>query len=349
MKFSFLVTFLLLLTAMLFGINNYPLDSDYHNWSTLSDSLLHYHQSNRLISELEIIGSSSSEELPIYALHIHKSDKIKNKKRKLWEHSLNNNVKRVLIIGQHHGEEPIGVEIAMAIIKDLTTEQSSLDLIENYYFVIVPTVNPEAFKIVNSGEYPLKRKNNRDTNQNGKLELKTDGVDLNKNYPTNWEIADLNQPESQYYKGSEPASESEIQAVINLAERFSFDYAFLYHSSANGTYPEIVFFPYNWGTEKSKDWDKMKEMTEFLTDNLPCFYTDENYRVNSGETSKYGYARDFLYRNYNTLSFTIEVASVTPTGVPHFLPNNKDLKIIVDNNKSALFKLLLRQKNIIQK
>lgn len=345
MKVKVLFLSMMLNFSLILAVNQYPLDSAYHSWKNLSDSLLYYHQANRLYSDIEIIGKSSSENLPIYALHIHKSAKIKNKKKKLWEHTLPAKIKKVLIIGQHHGEEPIGVEIAMAIIRDLTSKADSKALIENYYFLIIPTLNPEAFKIVNSGLYPLKRKNNRDTNQNGVLDFKTDGVDLNKNYPSNWELADLNQPESQYYKGSAPASESEVQAVIKLAERFSFDYAFLYHSSANGTYPEVVFFPYNWGSEKSKDWDELKKLAEALTENLPCFYTAGNYRVNTGETRQYGYARDFLYRNYNTYSFTIEVSPITPAGVSHFLPKNSDLKIIVDHNKTALFELLNKYKN----
>jgi hypothetical protein len=322
------------------AINQYPLDSDYHSWQTLSDSLLHYHHFNRLISEIEIIGKSSSDNLPIYALHIHKSAKIKHKKKKLWEHKLAEDTKKVLIIGQHHGEEPLGVEIAMAMIKNLITDANSQALIENYYFVVIPTINPEAFKIVNSGEYPLKRKNNRDTNHNGELDLLTDGVDLNKNYPSNWEIADLSHLDSPYYKGEEAASETEVQAVIKLADKFSFDYAFLYHSSANGTYPEIVFFPYHWATEKSKDWSQMENIANSLVENLPCFYNDNNYTVNTGETSQYGYARDFLYRNYNTYAFTIEVGAVSPSGQALFLPQNSDLKIIVENNVFALSKLL---------
>lgn len=325
---------------LLAAVNKYPLDTAYHSWTNLSDSLLHYHQADRLISDIEIIGKSSVENLPIYAIHIHKSEKIKNKKLKIWEHLLAKDVKTVLIIGQHHGEEPIGVEISMAIIKELTQNKDLQDLISSYYFVIIPTVNPEAFRIVNNGIYPLKRKNNRDTDQNGEFDVKTDGVDLNKNYPSNWEISALDEPHSPYYKGEKPASETEVQSIITLADRFSFDYAFLYHSSANGTYPEMVFFPYNWGSEKSKDWDKMHNIAKMLVSELPCFYKDDIYHINLGETSKYGYARDFLYRQYKTLAFTIETSAITPSGLSHFFPNNEDLKLIVDKHKSALIHLL---------
>lgn len=340
MKFYFLSLVISLLINSLFSVNQYPLDSDYHDWACLGDSLLHYHQANRLFTDIEIIGNSSVDKLPLYAFHIHKSDKIKNKKKKLWEHKLEKNVKKVIIIGQHHGEEPIGVEISLALLKNLTGNDDLSDLIKNYYFVIIPTVNPEAFKIVNSGQYPLKRKNNSDTNKNGVFDLKTDGVDLNKNYPSNWELADLNDPQDQYYKGHSPGSEAETQAVMQLAQRFSFDYAFFYHSSANGTYPEMIFFPYHWEQDKSQDWENMKTIADSLASDLPCFFKDEYYHVYTGQTSKYGYARDYFYRNYATYSFTIEVSGITPQGVSLFLPNNKDLRKIVDKHTKALIKLL---------
>merc|ERR1711941_195392 len=108
---------------------------DYHNWASLGDSLLIHHQTNRLISDIEIIGKSSTDKLPIYAFHIHKSDKVKNKKKKLWEHKIDKKVKKILIIGQHHGEEPIGVEIAMGLIKDLSSKTDIQDLLTSYYFV----------------------------------------------------------------------------------------------------------------------------------------------------------------------------------------------------------------------
>lgn len=340
MKPLLLTLILLFSFAFLIGLNHYPLDSDYHDWETLDDTLLYYHQMSRLISEIEVIGVSGTEELPLYAFHLHKFAKVKSKKKKLWEHELKSGVKKVLIIGQHHGEEPMGIEIANSIMKELITSSEHEDLLSHYYFVIIPTINPEAFKIVNSGVYPLKRKNNRDTNLNNQFDLKTDGVDLNKNYPSNWELADLNDPQSQYYKGEAPASETEIQAVIELSTRINFDYAFFYHSSANGTYPEVIFFPYNWGDEKSKEWAEMREIADTLAAHLPCFYKEGSYHVNIGQTSKYGYARDFFYREYNTFCFTIEVSPITLDGLSLFLPPNKELNLIVERNKNALFNLL---------
>lgn len=344
MKSFFFLAFFWLLLSPLSSVNQYPLDSDYHKWQTLGDSLLNHHLGNRLISDIEVIGNSSVDKLPLYAFHIHNSPKIKNKKKKLWEHKIPKDVKKVLIIGQHHGEEPIGVEIAMSLIRDLTSDKSYSDLLSAYYFVVIPTINPEAFKIVNSGQYPLKRKNNRDSNENGTFDLKTDGVDLNKNYPSNWELADLNDRESPYFKGESPASESETQAVMQVAERFNFDFAFFYHSSANGTYPEMIFFPYYWEDEKSQDWDQMKEIADALAADLPCFFKEDNYEVFTGHTSQYGYARDYFYKNFSTFAFTIEVSGITPNGVSLFLPNNTDLKKIVNKHKRALINLLRRNR-----
>ncbi len=340
MKRFYALLTILITYLMLEAVNQYPLDTAYHNWENLGDTLLTYHQQNRLVSDIEIIGQSSNDKLPIYAFHIHKSQKVKSKKVKLWDYNFPGDLPKVLIIGQHHGEEPIGVEIALGLIADLVGNNDLEDLIKNYYFVIIPTVNPEAYKIVNSGQYPLKRKNNTDSNLNGVFDLKVDGVDLNKNYPSNWDIADLNDPECPYYKGNRASSEAEIQAVIKLGDKMDFDYAFFYHSSANGTYPEMIFFPYHWGLERSQEWNHMKSIADSLAMNLPCFYKDGHYHVHTGETSKYGYARDYFYKTYGTYAFTIEVSGITPNGIPLFMPKNNDLFTIIKKHRSALTNLL---------
>ncbi len=337
----------LLLLAVIFsfsllqGINQYPLDTAYHSWDNLDDEMLELHSRDLSNSKLEIIGYSTNNKLPIYAMHIHSFADTSNlpfEKRKIAE-----DIKKVLIIGQHHGEEPVGVEIAIKFIEDLTSSSEYKELKEKYYFVIVPTVNPEAFQIVNNGVYPLKRKNNTDSNENGLFELEYDGVDLNKNYPSNWEIADLNDPDNPYYKGSGAASEDETQSVISLCNRITFDYAFSYHTSYNGAYNELVFIPYNWVEEKSKDWDKIVSLAKDLVNNLPGLYSMEKYEVYTGYTSQYGYLRDWLYREHGTFVFTLEVGPITPDGSPLYFPDNNLLIQLIKNNTSAVYKFLYQQ------
>ena len=340
---KFLFKFILLALSITFignleAINKYPLDTAYHRWSSLDDSLLYYTNQDKLTTELEIIGFSTNEQLPIYAFHCHNFQT--RSKGHLWNQTISDSVKKVLIIGQHHGEEPVGVEIAMKFIQALTTDKSLNNLKEKYYFIIVPTINPEAFQIVNNGEYPIRRKNSSDTNHNGIFDIRTDGVDLNKNYPFNWEKADLIDPEDAYFKGELPASESETQAIINLATRENFDYAFSYHTSFTGAYSEVVFIPYNWIGQKSKDWKKIQLDASRLVSRLDKHYLDDKYTVHTGYTSEYGYLRDWLYSRFKTFVFTIEVGALTKEGEILYFPENNDLKTITDKNVDAVLKFL---------
>ncbi|OQY38713.1 MAG: hypothetical protein B6226_03250 [Candidatus Cloacimonetes bacterium 4572_65] len=348
---KFVVIFLIFIQIYsLKSLNQYPLDSNYHKWETIADSLRKYDNILGSNSQIEIIGYSGTENLPIEAIHIHKpKSSFTNKLKKLspfnssnlWDLALRDSVKKVLIIGQHHGEEPIGIEIAMAFLKSLTQESENIDkLLENYYFTIIPTINPEAFRIVSNGEYPLRRKNCRDTNHNGIFDMVTDGVDLNKNYPSNWKKANLKDVNNQYYKGESAASEPEVQAVISLAEREEYEYAFLYHSSSTGAYSEVIFFPYNWLHEKSKHWSELKSFADSLAFMLPRQFLEGNYEVYTGETSQFGYARDYLYRNYGTFALTIEVGALTATNEVMYFPQNKKLDKIILEHINSLHNIL---------
>ena len=65
------------------------------------------------------------------------------------------------------------------------------------------------------------RKNGRDTDGNGRIDA-GDGVDLNRNYPFRWgflgEVGSSSKPSSFYYRGPEPGSEPETQAMMRLGE-----------------------------------------------------------------------------------------------------------------------------------
>lgn len=309
------------------AINQYPLDTLYHRWENIDDTLLVYHNFDKKDSKIEILGITETLQLPIYMYSLVKDN--------------NNKKKNILIIGQYHGEEPLGVEIAFNIISELSRNKSNISLLETYNFYIIPTINPEGMKIVNSGVYPLQRKNCKDTNENGVYDFQIDGVDLNKNYPINWNNEDLKDSTGQYYRGKYPVSEKETQAIVNLSKRIKFDYAFFYHSSSRGTYDEIIFFPYWWDREnKSSDWDILYKEALLLSSNIPKLMTGLPYTVHNNYTSRYGFARDFFYTTYGTKCFNIEVGTITSNGQVIFMPKNKIMKKIVKSNSNGLLKFL---------
>lgn len=105
----------------------------------------------------------------------------------------------ILIIGGVHGDEPEGVRLAEDTLAWLKSTASESALIKRAPWILIPCLNVDGFK--------------KGVRVNGR------SVDLNRNYPSrDW--APTAKAE-RYFPGSGPGSEPEIQAVVELIERFS--------------------------------------------------------------------------------------------------------------------------------
>ena len=263
------------------------LDSLYYSYSEIKDSLYTWQTKfgqnphpfsiyqNSIVYQLDSIGVSSNEELPIYAVKL----------------SMNVNEEedepKVLILGQCHAEEIYGVELSMALIRwflypeETNWGNNELPLfLYNLEIWIVPTHNPEGLNVVHGYEDDEGnwyqdisfRKNKTDVNLDGNFNFTSfypdqiagndsDGVDLNRNYGLNWMFGDdkyelnlqscpSNQAYSSnydYYKGSSPFSESEVVAVKDFVQSKQFLFSIAYHSSRSGCVSERVIYPWAWG------------------------------------------------------------------------------------------------------
>lgn len=102
--------------------------------------------------------------------------------------------KPILLIGGVHGDEPEGVRLAQDTLKWLL-EQTRLGQ-RLVPWVVIPCLNVDGYQ--------------RGTRVNGR------GVDLNRNYPSrDWSSAF---EKERYFPGSAPASEPEIQGVVELIQ-----------------------------------------------------------------------------------------------------------------------------------
>jgi len=311
-------------------VNVYPLPRSYYNETKLSADLKTLAKENPASVKLHTIGYTKSGRKPVSALQSQTGiDRIPG-----------------LIVGQHHGDEVMGLEIAMAFAKHLlqaTTDAKTRDLLDKYSFWIVPTLNPEGWKIVTSGKYQWKRKNNADSNRNGKLDKKTDGVDLHRNYPTFWHL-DKGLPESSpFYKGIAPASENEVKALIEIASIVRFRYAFFYHSSVSGSYSEKIYLP--WQDIKNKklvnEFKAMRAVAEIYAAAVDKDYAPGTYSVYPGNTSKIGNSRNHFFYEWGTYAMDIEVCGANKLGVGIVHPGSLMRVKIVQKNLQALIRTLL--------
>lgn len=306
--------------------NSYPLDSAYIRQHELPQRLKQIDKSGENIVKLHLIGFSTNEEHAIHALEIGSTHAKRN----------------VLLIGQHHGDEVLGVETVMAFAEYLTENHKSNSrvkaILDQFRFWIIPTINPEAYRVVSSGEYPWKRKNNSDTNKNRKFEIRTDGVDLNRNYPVFWADDIITQQESPYFKGFAPMSETEIIAVMQLAEKVDFEFAIFYHSSATGAYSEKIYLPwYNPAVEEEKNLhDDAQQAAELYAVHVPKDYEKGTYEVHTGYNSRVGNARNYFFHTHQTKAWLVEIGGINRFGISVIHPKAKVMKQNVKKHVAAL-------------
>jgi protein MpaA len=106
---------------------------------------------------------------------------------------------RVLVIGCIHGDEFVGNRV-VDILRDMPLE-GNIDL------WMVRSMNPDGQQLR--------------TRQNA------NGVDLNRNFPGNWQK--IGKPGSWQYSGSDSASEPEVQGVVKLGELVKPQFVIWYH------------------------------------------------------------------------------------------------------------------------
>lgn len=165
------------------------------------------------------------------------------------------------------------------------------DIFENTCFVIAPMVNPDGVSISQFGEEGLNREDLRqnlraiyESDKNGgytdeaydtyltRWKANGMGVDLNRNYSPGWEsVTDRTAPSSGLYKGTQPGSEAESQALMNIVDGLSNPLlAISYHS-----YGSLVYWQYG---QAEPLWSKNQQLAahvEALTTYYQAGYSNE--------------------------------------------------------------------------
>lgn len=118
---------------------------------------------------------------------------------------LGNGSKRVIVLGGVHGDEQSSAVIAKALASTLVREP----IASGPTIVILAEANPDG--LVDG------------------TRVNASGVDINRNFPSSSWRSDY--PDENHYPGSEPASEPETRAVIELIKRYPPDLIITLHAA----------------------------------------------------------------------------------------------------------------------
>ncbi|MBD3337082.1 MAG: hypothetical protein GF355_16325, partial [Candidatus Eisenbacteria bacterium] len=157
----------------------------------------------------------------------------------------------VLFDGLHHAREVMTVEVLLHFMRHLCENYGDdplvTALVDNRQIWFVPIVNPDGYlynELIAPNGGGMWRKNRRD---NGGCW----GVDLNRNYPYMWGgTGSSGDPCEDTYRGPDPASEPETQALID----FIIDHEFITHQSYHSV-AGMVLYPWGYTNNPAPDED----------------------------------------------------------------------------------------------
>jgi hypothetical protein len=275
----------------------------YHDGPMIEKLLRGFAKDYPAIASLETIGRSCQGR-PLLALRI-SGDASRDKPA-------------LLFAGAHHANELMGTEAVLDIIEQLTTGSASdrevRQWVDRYAIWCIPLVNPDGlhrFFHVSAGEG---RKNGRDTNGDGRIEYR-EGVDLNRNYPFRWhtlgEKGSSGNPAHGRYRGSSPASEPEVQAVMRLAERERFVMLISYHTSGSR-----VLVPYTIDGARDPYPNTPWIIGAYVAALSDAARPDRRYIPVHNLYTVDGVDQDWHYWRYGTLAYIWELSKTNPPYKP---------------------------------
>lgn len=123
------------------------------------------------------------------------------------------------------------------------------------------------------------------------------GVDLNRNYDYKWNLGAWT-PRSEIYRGPNPFSEPETQAIRDLVLEHNFTYALSFHS---GT--EEIVYPWGWTRDLPPDNDRFVEISQSLS----AISGGTPYEQSSYMYYSFGTWDDWMYGIAKVFPFTCEI------------------------------------------
>ncbi len=272
-------------------IGEEKIDSQYFDYADVTNSLQTYEIQYPSIAKRVDLGVTA-ENRHIWAMKI--SDNVNSQEAE----------PSVLFLGLHQAREIMSTEITMDIISYLLTRYSSdpevSGWVNQWQIWVIPMVNPDGSAYCwSTDQYWIK--NRRD------LGNQVFGVDPGHNYPVAWGACygSSSDPNSNSYRGPQPASEIETQAVINLAQQQRFLAVISYHS-----FNEMVLTPYGCYGQRVPELDIQSALGHSIASAIQKDNGQTGYDMGTWWEllfSNDGNEGDYLYASIGAMAYSIEV------------------------------------------
>jgi g-D-glutamyl-meso-diaminopimelate peptidase len=225
--------------------------------------------------------------------------------------------KKVHLNGSFHANEWITTLVLMRLLNSylllltngLSEEENPLLWYHNVELSLVPMVNPDGVDLVINGPSQEVRDDviriNEGSEEFVHWKANIRGVDLNKQFPANWEIdkkrkAPLH-PASRDYPGIAPLSEPEAIVMADLAKKNQFDCCLAFHTQGEEFY---------WGYEGHEPPESAEIANEFEK--------KSGYKAVQYVDSHAGY-KDWFLQEFKRPAFTIELGKgINPLPLSQF-------------------------------
>lgn len=238
--------------------------------------------------------------------------------REIWAVKVGHGKSAILIHGAHHAREWMTSTLLMKMIEsyaeaykdDQKVEGYKPNILDKVSIWFVPMVNPDGVTLQQMGLFafpshlhPGLVEMNKGSMIFNRWKANINGIDLNRQYPANWENLKgvSNKPSYQFYKGTQPLEAVEVKALVDFTYEIEPEIAVAYHSSGN-----MLFWGFNqWGlthtTNFAIDYYTIAEKVADLT----------KYKLEEPESVQQGGGyTDWFITEFEKPALTVEIGSL---------------------------------------
>jgi len=308
------------------AIQDFPAaDSAYHNYAEMSTAI-----------------STSASRYPGIVSRFSIGKSYQN--RDIWAVKISDNVSvdesepEVLFIGLHHAREHLTVEMALYIMRELTSKYGSdsriTNIVNSREIYIVFNLNPDGGEYdIASGSYRSWRKNRQPNSGSTYV-----GTDLNRNYGYKWGCCggSSSSPSSDTYRGPSAFSAVETQRLRDFVNsRVVGGRQQIRGSISFHTYSELILWPYGYTYTDVPSDMTLDDRNVFATMGQAMAQTN-NYSPQQASDLYIadGSSDDWLYGAHKIFAYTFEMYPRSSS--PGFYPPDEQIGPQTSRNREAV-------------